>query len=66
MATHEWPSPTPVNSNSSVSEVERRRGYLDKITGEMKLLQPLIEACLSSDPGKRPTMEDILTKVNLN
>ena len=66
VATHEWPSPTPTDLNSSVSEVGRRRGYLDKITGGMKLLKPLIEACLSNDPSKRPTMEDILTKVNLN
>ena len=66
VATHTWPSPTRTDSNSSVSEVERRRGYLDKITGGMKLLQPLIEDCLSNDPKKRPTMEDILRKVNSN
>ena len=59
--TCEWPSPV---SNSSLSEVERRRGYLDKMTGGMKSLKPLIEACLSNDPSKRPTMGDILSKVN--
>ena len=60
VATHEWPLPVP---NSSLSEVERRRGYLDIMTGGMKSLKPLIEACLSNDPTKRPTMGDILSKV---
>ena len=62
VATHKWPSP---DSNSSMSEVERRRGYLDMITGGMKLLKPLIEVCLSNDPNKRPTMEDVLRKVSI-
>ena len=61
VATHEWPSPV---SNSSLSEVERRRMYLDMITGGMKSLKPLIEACLNNDPSKRPTMGNILSEVN--
>ena len=65
MATHEWPSPITVStySSSSVSEVERRKGYLNIMVEEMKKLRPLIEACLSDDPRKRPTMEDVLNKV---
>ena len=63
VATYEWPSPLTTESNNSVSEVERRRRYLEKIAEEMKLLKPLIEDCLSDDPGKRPTMKNVLDKV---
>ena len=66
MATHEWPSPEPIStddSNSLVSEVERRRGYLNRVVEGMTKLRPLIEACLNNDPSKRPTMVDVLSKV---
>ena len=62
VATHEWPS-VSADSNSSVSEVERRRGYLDRMVEGMKKVRPLIEACLNNDPMKRPKMEDVLNKV---
>ena len=66
MGTHEWPSPEPMStddSNNLVSEVERRRGYLDRMVKEMIKLRPLIETCLNNDPSKRPTMVDVLSKV---
>ena len=66
MATHEWPSPEPIStddSNGSVSEVERRREYLNRMVEGMNKLRPLIEACLNNDPSKRPTMVDVLRKV---
>lgn len=66
MATHEWPSPEPIStdgSNRLVSEVERRRRYLNRMVEGMTKLRPLIEACLNNDPNKRPTMADVLSKV---
>ena len=65
MATHEWPSPITVSTDlsSPISEVERRRGYLDKMVEGMKKVRPLVEVCLNNDPRRRPTMEDVLNKV---
>ena len=64
VATYEWPSPISIESNNPpVSEVERRRGYLDIIAEGMKALKPLIEDCLRDDPSKRPSMKNVLDKV---
>ena len=41
------------------SEVERRQGYLNKVTAEAKVLRPLIEACLDNDPIKRPSISEL-------
>ena len=62
VATHEWPSPE--DSNGSISEVERRRTYLDKMIDDMKKLKPLVEACLSNNPKLRPSTEEVLRKVS--
>lgn len=66
VAAQEWPLPDPIptGSNSSVSEVERRQEYLDRMRGGMRLLRPLVEACLNNDPSKRPTMKNVLEKVS--
>ena len=56
VATNEWPIPTYYED---VSEVERRRQYLDKIPKEVKELKPLIKCCLSNDKKGRPTMKYI-------
>jgi len=62
VANQEWPTPTvQVRMDSSgrlitLTEVQRRQKYLDKITGGAEVLKPLIESCLSNDPAKRPTM----------
>ena len=63
VATHEWPTPIPADSSSSISEIERRQSYLDTIVEGMKLLKPIIEACLKDDPSKRPTMKDVIDMV---
>ena len=56
VATNEWPIPTYYEY---VSEVERRREYLDKIPEQVKELKPLIKRCLSNDKKDRPTMKSI-------
>ena len=45
------------------SEVELRQAYLDKMTGEAKVLRPLVEACLDNDPVKRPSILTLSVKI---
>ena len=66
----QWPKPTalikydPVTQQSKAfTEVERRQGYLDKMTGEAEVLRPLVEACLHSDPVKRPSILELSEKI---
>jgi len=64
MATHEWPTPSEqakMDERSKTlivyTEVERRRQYFERFSGEMKMLEPLVESLLSNDPAERPSME---------
>ena len=57
----EWPTPKaptefdPVTRQiKGLSESQRRKEYLDKLTGEAEQLRPLVEACLDNDPAIRP------------
>ena len=65
-----WPRPTALADFDPVtrqvrgfSEVERRREYLDKMTGEAEVLRPLVEACLDNDPVKRPSILELSEKI---
>ena len=67
----EWPTPSEATIYDTVkrqvvgfSEVERRRGYLDKMTGEAKALRSLVEACLDNDPVKRPSISWLSRKMS--
>ena len=62
VATHDWP--TPEDSSCLMSEVERRRIYLDKMINDMNKLKPLVEACFSNDPNFRPSTKEVLRKVS--
>jgi len=64
--SEEWPTPSgakirdpTTNEMVSLSEVSRRKKYLDKMTGRAIELKPLIERCLDDDPIKRPTMGEV-------
>jgi len=41
---------------TTLTEVQRRQRYLDKITRGAEVMKSFIESCLSNDPAKRPTM----------
>ena len=57
----EWPTPKAqaefdlvTRQIKGLSEFQRRKEYLDKLTGEAAQLRPLVEACLDNDPAMRP------------
>jgi len=63
VATQEWPTPLAIKKYDSVNrkptaltEVERRKPYLDKMTDETSSLKPLILSCLDDDPSVRPNI----------
>ena len=64
--SEEWPTPTgqkmidPVSEKLvALSEAERRQQYLDKITGKAAVLREVIEPCLTDDPKKRPSIQEV-------
>ena len=66
----QWPRPTALTEFNpktrlakAYTEVERRQEHLDKMTGEAKVLRPLVEACLDNDPDKRPSIEELSEKI---
>ena len=76
--SEEWPSPSALRQRDPdtrsmvvLSEVERRKKYLDKMTGESAGLRKIIEQCLDVDPERRPSIQNISStigslKVNIN
>ena len=68
----DWPKPTePVVATSkdevkvsrTVSEIERRQQYLDKMIGEAEVLRPLVEECLDNDPAVRPIIATVCERI---
>ena len=61
--TQQWP--TPVDGEAAdagkPSEVDRRKKYFDKMSGELKMLA---ESCLDEDPKLRPPAADIEQALN--
>ena len=59
----QWPHPTEqvpkTLKNESLSEVNRRQQYLDKLRAEGEILRPLVEACLNNDPALRPNIATV-------
>ena len=48
----------------TLSEVERRQQYLDKMIGEAEVLRPLVEECLNDNPDVRPPIEIVSERIN--
>ena len=66
VATQEWPTPLAVKMYDkdkrkpiALTEVERRQPHLDKITGAIADIKPLIISCLNDDPSVRPNIIDL-------
>jgi len=72
VGTHLWPVPTQLTKMDpatkrpiAFTEVERRKKYLDKMSGEMKLLKGTVISCLDNDPDRRPTIADVIKELEL-
>ena len=68
--TQQWPEPTDqVQLNTvtdrweMVSEVTRRRKYLDMFTSTATNLISIVTSCLNDNPGKRPAMTQVSTEI---
>ena len=66
--TQQWPTPTAYmefdlisGKKVLVSEVERRRNYLDTLALTAAELQPLAVSCLDTDPDNRPPVTTVLS-----
>lgn len=66
-----WPIPSPHLTADPetyllkpVTEVERRRQYLDKMTEDATGLKQLVIACLQNLPEKRPSIEEVSVTIN--
>ena len=64
--SEEWPTPSgpkavdPVTEELiALSEAKRRQKYLDKMTGKAAVLIEMVERCLSDNPNKRPTIQEV-------
>ena len=69
----EWPRPTEsiqfdhkTRRRVALSEVERRRQYLDKMIGEAEVLRQLVEECLDDDPAVRPTTATVCERMQVS
>ena len=72
VATHKWPSPADqiqldpeTDEPVALSEVKRRKEYLDEMMGAAEGLRPLVESCLSNNPAKRPTIAEVSKKLKV-
>ena len=57
--TQEWPTPVDTEASEPL-QIDRRRKYLEKISGELKLL---VMSCLDDDPNSRPTAAELVESV---
>ena len=64
--SEKWPTPCDKKMTDpaseklvTLSEVERRQKYMDKMTGKAALFKELVEQCLNDNPNERPTIQHI-------
>ena len=66
--SEEWPAPSAIKQKDphtkkmiTLTEVERRLPYLDKMTGKADGLRKMVEQCLDDDPDERPPIQEVST-----
>ena len=64
--SEKWPTPSGAKKRDpntkkmvSLSEVERRQQYLDKMTAEVAVLKEMMMRCLDDDPDQRPPIQEV-------
>ena len=64
--SEKWPTPSGHKKRDpttrkmvSLSEVERRQQYLDKMTVEAAVLKEMVMQCLDDDPDQRPPIQEV-------
>ena len=70
IATQQWPTPSPrvsfdpvTNIRIFCTSVEQRLQYIDKMTGAFADLEPLVISCLDDIPKNRPSVTEVLAKI---
>ena len=70
--SQEWPMSTDqvkfypkTRKMVTLSEVEQRQQYPERLTGEAALLRPLVKKCLEDYPGTRPSASTIYEKIKV-
>lgn len=64
--TQQWPTPTSwFDSGEYLSESQRRKRYLDSMTGVAPDLKPLVISCLDNKPENRPKVDNIFTIIKV-
>ena len=66
VVNQEWPTPLhyvmtdpKTGKIIGLSEVERRQQHMEKMTGTLADLQPLVKRCLDNQPSRRPPISDV-------
>ena len=69
--TQKWPRPSVANDFNpktrelfALSEIQRRKMYIDMIAEKDASLKRLIQECLDQDPARRPSMKVVLEKID--
>ena len=70
--SEEWPNPISpkqkdVNTKEMItlSEVQRRQQYMDRINGADIIFKKMVEQCLSDDPDNRPKMQEVSDEIKV-
>ena len=70
VVNQEWPTPLhyvmmdpKTGKQVALSEVERRREHVEKMSGIPASLRPLVNECLEDCPGNRPLISDISERI---
>ena len=70
--SEKWPTPSGSKKRDpntkkivSLSEVDRRQQYLDKMTAEAAVLKEMVMRCLDDDPDQRPPIQEVSQRIKL-
>ena len=72
LVTQVWPTPSSLvqfdeetGRREVISEVARRKEFIDMMTGAAEELVPLVVSCLVDNPKERPPLEDVTNTIEM-